>query len=201
MDDVETADRAVAEANAHVEEARAAAQAAREKALADAQDRADAADARKPIWQTIHETLADKTERLILAGGYLLRSSWRHGGGVYRGDPLTGSSLTFVPGDAPAIPSTVLALIPADLVTGTDPYIATVDDVHPIRQLATAPEVILFLLDGRVRVLKSRAAETVGTMRAATDADGEAPTIAEPYRSDYEPHTQAEDQQPAPDAA
>lgn len=175
--DVLEADRAVEDLNAKADDARKVAQAARDKAFIDSQTRADVAEAKKPMWQTIHETLYDKTERLILEGGYLLRSSWRHAQGVYRGDPLVGSSVVFVAGEAaPLANATTLVLTPADLFPGVNPYGATLADVHPIRQLDTAGEVILFLPDGRVRVLRSRAEPgSVGQIRAALPTDGPVP--------------------------
>jgi hypothetical protein len=178
--DVQAADIAADEAAQKATEARETAERVREASAVAAQSRADAVEASKPIWQTIHETAVDRTERLILEGGYMLRSTWRHlRAGMVGGDPLTGSSLTFVPGAAPAMVNAgVMVLSVADLVPGVDPYMATIADVHPIRQLAAAPEVILFLPDGLVRVLKSRTAEMVGVTRAATPADGPAPKVA-----------------------
>lgn len=167
--DVQAAERAAEEAAATAKEAQANAERARENAAAEAQKRADAVEASKPRWETVFETMYDRTERLVLSGGYLLRSTWRHlRAGSVGGDPLTGSSVTFVPGDAPPLTdAAVMTLSAEDLKSGVEPAGATLADVHPIRQLATASEVVLTLPDGRVKVLKSRAPETVGMVRDA----------------------------------
>jgi len=92
-----------------------------------------------------------------------------------------GSAVAFVPGAAPdlaAFDSNVLSLTVADLKAGTDPELATIDDVLPINQLASAAEIILWLPDGRVRVLKSRDAATVNATRDARPSDGKAPSAA-----------------------
>lgn len=175
--DVEAADKAVAEAEQKARDARAEADKARWQAATDAQARADEAEAKQPQWQTIFENMYDHTERLVMDGGYLLRSTWRHlRSGSVGGDPLTGSSVTFVPGDAPDLKTAgVLELTPKDLKTDVDPERATIADVHPIRQLETSPEVIMWLPDGRIKVLRSRDQSKNGTVRDATPADGKAP--------------------------
>jgi len=175
--DVEVADKAVAEAEQKAQDARAEADKARWQAATDAQARADEAEAKQPKWQTILENMYDRTEILVLDGGYFLRSTWRHlRSGSVGGDPLTGSSVTFVPGDAPPLVTAgVLALTVPDLKSGVDPERATIADVHPIRQLETSAEVIMWLPDGRIKVLRSRDQSKIGVVRDATPADGKAP--------------------------
>lgn len=118
--------------------------------------RADKAEADAPHWELAYRSGMDVTERMVLPGGYLLRSSWRHGGDIGNA-PIEGSSLVFVPGEAPALwakgGTVVLAL--ADITRGVDPERATMDDVVMSPRIAAAKEVLLRMPDGSVRVLKA----------------------------------------------
>lgn len=160
-------------ARAKADEAQAAAARQAAAAFQEAQDRADAAAAARQQWQTIHAGPMDSTERLVLKGGYLLRSTWRAIKGRQGADPLDGNSMVFVPGDAPVMSNPqVMILTVADLNPDADPENARLEDAHPLSQIPTTPEVLLLLPDGQVRVLKSRDPSAVGTVRAVTPADG-----------------------------
>lgn len=173
QDGVGKAQVAANEAQAKADAARAAAEAEVARVAQRAQERADEAEAARPRWQTIHAGPMDITEWLVLPGGYLIRSTWRAISGRQGADPLDGNSMVFVEGAAPVLPNPrVMVLGAPDLLPGASPDTATLDDVHPIKQIATTPEVVLALGDGKVRVLKSRDTATVGTVRAATAADG-----------------------------
>jgi hypothetical protein len=91
---------------------------------------------------------------------------------------MSGSAVTFVAGapeDVVPCDANVVALVPSDLKSGVEPASATLADVHPIRQVNAAREVVLWMPDGRVRVLKSADAAMVGTERDAMPSDGKAP--------------------------
>ena len=173
-DQVQAADQAAAEAANAAADLNAKAATARAEAAAASQARADAADAARAQWVTVHSGTNEHTERLVTDAGYWLRSAWRHFRGT-GGTPLEGSAMTFVPGEAPPlVPHDTVVLGVADVKAGVDPVNARLEDVYPVTQIATAPTVLLWLADGKVRVLKS-ATEPVGVTRDATPADGAAP--------------------------
>lgn len=167
------AQRDANEAQARADAAQAEVAAKLAQARAESQGRVDKAEAERPQWQVIHAGPMDSTERLVMPGGYLLRSTWRAIKGRQGADPLDGNSMVFVAGDPPALPNPlVMVLTVDDLQPGIDPENARLEDTHPIKQIPTTPEVLLMLPDGQVRVLKSRDPSAVGTVRAVMVTDG-----------------------------
>lgn len=67
-------------------------------------------------WEVLHEDILDRTERLDVEGGYLVRSAWRRALGIGQ-DALDGSAMTFVPVvSAPAVPAALPVELPAEPV-------------------------------------------------------------------------------------
>jgi hypothetical protein len=55
----------------------------------------------KMVWEMINDDVTGVTERMAFAGGYLVRTSWRHPRGLGN-DPLAGSAVVWV--NAAAMP-------------------------------------------------------------------------------------------------
>ncbi len=140
----------------------AAAHAAHVKAEAarEVRERADRIEADTPHWDVVHRAEAGMTERMVIPGGSLLRSTWKHHASVVGGEPLAGSAMVFIPGAAPDLveKGAPIVLRAQDLPRGVDADTVTYDDLRdvtpPILGLADASEVLLRMYDNSVRVLK-----------------------------------------------
>lgn len=153
-----------AKAQADAEAAAVAAEKSRIAALKAADEEAEAAakkadeiEAKELGWETVHRSDRDVTERLAMPGGYLLRVAWHLVGDIGFA-PLSGSSVVFVPGDAPALykKGDPVLLHLRDLNRGVDPEKAEMADVIMTPRISDASEVLLRMPDGSVRVLKAK---------------------------------------------